>query len=131
MGGFITETFLVAHPDRALSGTLAGSGWLRDGSADQKVISVLGKDGQPSNLCFASVAKLALTEKDAKAIEVPVMMIIGDKDDLKKKYVEPMTELHKDWPVIDVKDANHISCVAKTQFKDELAAWLKKNKQKE
>lgn len=127
MGGFITAKFLAAHPDRALSGTLAGSGWLREGSVEQKFIAAVGKDGQPANLCFQSVAKLALTEKEAKDISVPVLMIIGDKDDLKKKYVDPLAELHKDWPVVDVKDANHISCVGKTQFKEELAAWLKKN----
>jgi hypothetical protein len=32
-----------------------------------------------------------------------------------------------DWPVTEIKNANHLTCIFKPQFKDEIAAWLKKN----
>src|SRR5215471_9485825 len=32
MGGIITAKFLAKHPSRALSGTICGAGWLREGS---------------------------------------------------------------------------------------------------
>jgi hypothetical protein len=33
----------------------------------------------------------------------------------------------KDWPVVEIKGANHISCIFKQQFREAIAAWLKKN----
>jgi pimeloyl-ACP methyl ester carboxylesterase len=127
MGGFIAAKFISKHPDRVLSGTLCGSGWLRDGSVEQKVFAAGGKDKKPAGLCFQSVAKLALTEDEIKKIKVPVTLLIGEKDVLKLAYVDPLAKLRKDWPVVEIKDGDHISCVAKEQFRDEIAVWLRKN----
>jgi pimeloyl-ACP methyl ester carboxylesterase len=127
MGGIITAKFLAKHPDRALSGTLGGAGWLREGSLEQKIFAAGGKDGKPVGLCFQSLSKLALTEKEIKSIRVPVAMLIGERDGLKKLYVDPLQKVRKDWPVIEIKDANHITCILKPQFREEIAAWLKKN----
>jgi hypothetical protein len=33
----------------------------------------------------------------------------------------------KVWPVIEIEGANHMTCILKPQFRDELAAWLKKH----
>ena len=54
-------------------------------------------------------------------------MLIGDKDGVKKLYVEPLGKVRKDWPVIEIKDADHITCILKRQFQEEIAAWLRKN----
>jgi hypothetical protein len=54
--------------------------------------------------------------------------LVGDKDNLiKKLYVEPLQQVRKDWSVIEIKDANHINCILKPQFREEIAGWLKKN----
>ena len=29
--------------------------------------------------------------------------------------------------MVEIKGANHISCILKPQFREEIAAWLKKN----
>jgi hypothetical protein len=29
-----------------------------------------------------------------------------------------------DWPVIEIKDAGHLNCIVKPQFKDDLKKWL-------
>jgi pimeloyl-ACP methyl ester carboxylesterase len=130
MGGIIAANFLAKHPDRALSGTLCGSGWLREGGAEQKAFAAGGKDGKPAGLCFQSLAKLALTEKEIKSIEVPVCMIIGDKDGLKKLYVDPLRKVRKDWPVVEVPDGDHVTCILRPRFREEIATWLRKNPQK-
>jgi hypothetical protein len=53
---------------------------------------------------------------------------LGAKDDLiKKLYVDPVEKVCPSWPVIEIKDANHITCIMKRQFQEEIAAWLKKN----
>ncbi len=130
MGGIITANFLVKHPDRALSGTLGGMGWLRDGSFEQKFFAAGGKDGKPVGVCFRSLAKLALTEEEVKSIRVPVVVLFGDKDFLRKGYVEPLQRVRKDWPVIDIRDADHISCILRPQFREEIQKWLAKQTQR-
>lgn len=54
--------------------------------------------------------------------------MVGEKDDLiKRLYVTPLEKVRSDWPVVEIKDANHISCVVKTQFQDEIVAALKRH----
>jgi pimeloyl-ACP methyl ester carboxylesterase len=106
-------------------------GWLKAGSGAQSWFAQIGKNDRNAKahaLCGRSLAKLALTEEEIKSIRVPVTVLFGDEDNLiKKLYVEPLRDVRKDWPVIEIKSANHISCVMKPQFREEIAAWLKKN----
>jgi pimeloyl-ACP methyl ester carboxylesterase len=127
MGGVITAKFLVKHPDRVLSGTLGGMGWLREGSVEQQLFAAGGKDGKPVGVCFRSLARLALTEKEIKSIRAPVVILFGEKDFLKKGYVEPLQKLRKDWQVIEIKDGDHVSCILKPQFREEIHKWLTRN----
>lgn len=53
-----------------------------------------------------------------------MLVLIGNRDFLKKGYVEPLQRVRKDWRVIDVKDADHISCILRPQFKEEIHKWL-------
>jgi pimeloyl-ACP methyl ester carboxylesterase len=124
MGGIVTAKLLAKHPERALSGTLGGAGWLREGSVEQKLFTEGGKDGKPVGICFRSLAKLALTEEEIKSIRVPVTILFGADDGLKKLYAAPLQTVRKDWPVIEIKDANHISCILRPQFKEEIQKWL-------
>jgi pimeloyl-ACP methyl ester carboxylesterase len=130
MGGIITAKLLAKHPDRALSGTLGGMGWLREGSLEQQFFAGGGKDGKPVGVCFRSLAKLALTEEEIRSIRAPVLILFGDNDLLKKGYVEPLARVRKDWPVIEIKDADHISCILRPQFKEEIQKWLAKQAQR-
>jgi len=131
MGGIIAANFIAKHPNRVLSGTLGGMGWLKVGSAAQFGFAQIGKkdsDAKAHVLCGRSLAKLALSEEEIKSIRVPVVVLVGDEDNLiKKLYVEPLKPVRKDWPVIEIKNANHISCIMKPQFREEIATWLKKN----
>jgi pimeloyl-ACP methyl ester carboxylesterase len=131
MGGIIAAYFIAKHPDRVLSGTLSGMGWLKVGGIGQMGFARIGKndpDAKALIICGRSLAKLALTEDEIKSIRVPVTVLVGDQDGLiRKLYVEPLREVRKDWPVTEIKDANHLTCVLKEQFREEIAAWLKKN----
>jgi len=130
MGGIITAKLLAKHPDRVLSATLGGMGWLREGSLEQKLFAGGGKEDKPVGVCFRSLAKLALTEEQIKSIRVPVLILFGDRDFLKKGYVEPLERVRKDWQVIDIKDADHLSCILRPQFKEEIQKWLAKQAQR-
>jgi pimeloyl-ACP methyl ester carboxylesterase len=130
MGGIIAANFLVKHPDRALSGTLCGMGWLKKGGLAEWGFARIGK-GDPNAkalaVCGRSLARLALTEAEIKSIRVPVAVLYGDRDDLVKKlYLEPLRKARKDWPVIEIRGADHLSCPFKPQFREALATWLRK-----
>ena len=131
MGGIIAGNFIARHPDRVLSGMLGGMGWLKEGDVAQSWFAQIGKNDPNATalaICGRSLAKLALTEEEIKSIEVPVAVLVGDKDDLiRKLYVDPLQKVRKDWPVIEIKDGNHLTCIIRPQFREEIAAWLKKN----
>ena len=87
----------------------------------------MGRDGRnhPAGICGRTIARLALTEEEIKAIKVPISIIVGDEDRLiQKLYVEPLQAVRKDWPVVEIKGANHLSCVAKPEFREEIAKRL-------
>jgi pimeloyl-ACP methyl ester carboxylesterase len=132
MGGIIAGNFLAKHPDRVLSGTICGMGWLKTGGLGQRGFEQIGKNDPNARalaICGRSLAKLALTEDEIKSIEKPVAVMVGDDDKLiHRLYVEPLQRTRPDWPVVSIDKANHISCIMKPQFRDELASWLKKQK---
>lgn len=127
MGGIITAKLLAKHPDRVLSGTLGGMGWLQDGVAQFGFAGLAKNATDAKGVCFRSLAKLALTETEIKSIKVPVTVLVGERDDLiKKLYVEPLKPLRKDWPVVEIKGGDHITCIIQPQFKEEIDKWLAK-----
>jgi pimeloyl-ACP methyl ester carboxylesterase len=126
MGGMITMKLLTTHPERVKSAVLGGMGWLREGSPLQNFWEELPERkgrGTPS-ACARSFGALAVTEAQVKAIHVPVKIVVGDRDPVRKLYVEPLEAVRQDWPVSLVPDAGHINCIAKPAFKDNLRKWL-------
>jgi pimeloyl-ACP methyl ester carboxylesterase len=125
LGGAITMKFMAKHPDRVLSGTVCGMGWLKDPSP---ILQRVWDDMKAPSGTRGSFGKLFLTEAELKKIDVPVKVIVGGKDDLVKGlYVDPLRRVRKDWPVVEIEKANHFDCILKPQFRDEIVAWVKKN----
>jgi pimeloyl-ACP methyl ester carboxylesterase len=127
LGGMVTAKFLVQHPQRAISGTLGGMGWLQQGSGLQHVWTRMGNrqgPGTPPEFLKA-VGQLAITEQELRDIKVPVKVLIGENDPVKRLYVEPLRKARPDWPVVEITDAGHLSCVAKEQFRTELVSWIR------
>jgi pimeloyl-ACP methyl ester carboxylesterase len=128
LGGIIVAKVLERHPDRCLSGTLGGMGWFKEGSMQQKMFEKM-KGGKVPPACFQNLGKLALTEEELRKIKAPVKIIVGSKDPCKKMYVAPCVKVRTDWPVAEIEGAGHINCIMKEEFRDEIAQWLRKNKQ--
>ena len=129
LGGMVAVKLMARHPDRVLSGTVGGMGWLRDGSALQKVWEKIpAREGGRTPAAFVqSIGKLAVSEEELKKIDVPVKVLVGDRDPVKRLYVTPLQQVRKDWPVVEIEDAGHITCILKKQFREELAGWVRKN----
>jgi len=128
LGSIVAAKLLAKHPDRVLSGTLAGMGWLRNGGFAQKVFEHFRQIADNAiRTCSRTLRKLVLTKKEVESIRVPVIIIVGERDEVvKKHYVQPLRAVRKDWRVINIRHANHLSCRNKPQFKEEIAKWLAK-----
>src|SRR5260221_4161393 len=130
MGGMIAMKLLVLHPDRVQSALLGGMGWLRQGSPLQEFWRDLppprgGGRGHASAVA-RSLGELAVSEAEVRAIKLPVEVVAGDRDPVKRLYVDPLMTIRPDWPLVVIPDAGHITCVAKPQFRDAVAAWLER-----
>jgi len=126
----VTVKLLATHPDRVASAVVGGMGWFQDGSALQKVWDVIPAKGVITPPAFVrSVGKLAVTEDELKKIDVPTEVIVGDKDPIKKLFVVPLEGVRKEWPVVEIRDAGHLTCPFKDQFREAIEAWLKKQTQ--
>jgi pimeloyl-ACP methyl ester carboxylesterase len=126
MGGMVTMKLITRHPERVLSATLGGMGWLREGTALQRIWGRLPADegSRTPAACVHSLGALAVNEDEVKAIKIPVQVLIGDRDPVRPLYVEPLERARPDWPVIVIENAGHINGFLKPQFKDEIWKWL-------
>jgi pimeloyl-ACP methyl ester carboxylesterase len=124
MGGMVALKLIAEHPERVISGTLGGAGWLREDSILQKIWAHMRTPGA------RSITELALTADQLKAIRIPVEILVGDRDPMKKLYVEPLESVRSDWRVIEIEGAGHLNCIFKKQFIDEIEKWLDMNRLK-
>lgn len=124
MGGLVALKLIADHPERVLSGTLGGMGVLLQGGWLQKIWAHM------RSVSHGGVSELALTEDQLKSIKTPVEMIVGDRDPMRKLYVDPLAKLRPDWKVIEIQDAGHLNCIFKKQFFDAIETWLNQNRQK-
>jgi alpha-beta hydrolase superfamily lysophospholipase len=118
MGAMIAMKLAVTHPDHVSQLVLCGMGW-------QKAAAPLRSswEGVKTNqfnvppACARSLRDLAVTEAEIKAVNIPVAMIVGDRDPAREWYVEPAHRVRPDWPIHLIADANHLNCPGKREFK--------------
>ncbi len=122
MGGMIGMKLAVLHPERVKGLILGGMGWLKEGGLQQEFWAGVStkNQGRESALqaCAKGFSKLAVTEAEVKSLTMPAAIIIGEKDPVKRLYVEPLETIRPDWPVTVVPGAGHIICVIKPEFKE-------------
>ena len=124
MGGMVALKLIAEHPDRVLSGTLGGMGWLPEDSFLQKIWAHM------RSVSARGVSELALTETELKSVRVPVEILVGDRDPMRQLYVVRLQKVRGDWSVVEIQNAGHLNCIFKKQFIDELEKWLDLNRRK-
>jgi pimeloyl-ACP methyl ester carboxylesterase len=123
MGGMITMKMLVHHPERVRSAVVGGMGWMRE----FPVLSWLPTSTNALQACVKGFGQLLVTPDQIRAIKTPFSVVIGDRDPLREGMVEPLQQLRPDVPVRIIRNAGHIDCCVKPQFKTELKAFLDKH----
>lgn len=126
MGGMIAMKLLATHPDRVRSAVLGGMGWMREGGALSRVWELAkgtGDLGAPEE-CVRSLGRLAVSEEEVRAIQVPVLVLVGDRDPVRRLYVDPLARVRPDWPIEIVEGAGHMNCVASPEFAERIEAFL-------
>ena len=126
LGGMVALKFIATHPDRVISATIGGMGWLREGGRLQEMWGRMPvRQGSRTPAAFVhGISKLALTEGELRAIRAPVIVLVGDRDPVKRLYVSPLRTVRRDWPVVEIRDAGHLNCIVKKQFADEIVTWV-------
>lgn len=127
MGGMIGLKLAVMHPDRVTSLVLAGMGWPRNTArADEFWENIGGRSNDVPAACMHGITQLTETEDEIKSVNVPVTVIVGDRDICRYIYVEPLQRARPDWPVHVIAGAGHANCVFKPEFTTQLEAALEK-----
>ena len=128
LGGMIAVKLLVLHPDRVKSGLIGGMGWFRAGSPIQKFWErIPNRENQKVPSAFLqTVGQFAVTEEELKRIAVPAEVLVGDRDPVKQLYVVALRRGRPDWPVVEIQGAGHINCILKPEFRNQIAAWVRK-----
>jgi pimeloyl-ACP methyl ester carboxylesterase len=126
LGGMITLKLLALHPERVSSAVLGGMGWLRSDTQLQHLWEEAKgrRNAKVPAACIRAIATLAVTEGELKAVRVPVTIIVGERDPCRRLYVEPLLQVRPDWAVHVIRDAGHINCVTRPEFKTQLEAAL-------
>lgn len=126
MGGMVAMNLLVRHPDRVHKAVVGGMGWMRQGSFLAKSWERMQprEGSRTPSVCIQSLGKLALTEDEVKSIRTPVLILVGDRDPVKRMYVAPLQRVQPGWQVIEIADAGHLTCIMKQQFSDAIVDWL-------
>ena len=126
MGGMIAMKLAVTHPERVSTLVLGGMGWHKADAPMNRFWEIVNGQGRGSVpiACIHGFPALAVNEAEIKAIKLPVTIVVGDRDPTRRMYVEPLRAVRPDFPEHVIAGAGHLNCVAKPEFKIEVAAAL-------
>jgi hypothetical protein len=126
MGGMIVMKMLAMHPKRIRSAAICGMGWVNAADESNRKFSANKNQSRYAD-SINQFGELSITEEELKAIEVPMVIIVGDQDGLYDRRVKPMVAVREDVPVVLIEGANHSSCIFDDNFRDTVRETIDKH----
>lgn len=129
MGGMIALRMAVDHPERVRSAAITGMGWTRDDEGTkQRFARPRDEDRAPTNpayrAAYVKFGDLGISKEQLRAIQVPMITIVGSADGLYQSSVQPLREVRPDVPLVLIDGASHMTAPMKPEFRDALARWI-------
>ncbi|MEW6278992.1 MAG: alpha/beta fold hydrolase [Candidatus Eremiobacterota bacterium] len=125
MGGMIALKFTVLHPERVERLVLGGMGMLEQGTPLQRFWKALRpRRSAVPVACLQGFSQLAVTREEVQGLNMPVSVIVGEKDPCRELYVDKLVSVRPSTPVTVIPEAGHITCLVKPKFRSALVADL-------
>lgn len=124
MGGMMTLKLAAVAPERMLSGVVGGMGWSPKG---QPIAEREGANARNAAVraCARGFPELGVTRQELLAMKVPLTVVIGADDPL-KRTVDPLHKARPDIPVVEIDGANHITCVFRPELRQAIVDCIDK-----
>ena len=125
MGGLIVFKMAAMRPERMNSGIIVDVGWIKAGSEHAKEFQN-PPDRIPKGAlgdCFRGMREFMLTADQIKAVEVPLLFLLAEKD-VWAESEKPLKSIRSDLGIIIIEEANHGSVMFKPKFKEAFKAFI-------
>ena len=123
MGGMITIKLTTMFPERVISATVGGMGWIEAGSEDAASFADTENDTRyrPSVQDFG---EFETTAEEMKNFPRPVQVIIGTDDTGQIMRTDKWLEIVPDLDIHYVEGANHGDCVQREEFREQIRKFI-------
>ncbi len=125
MGGLIVFKMADMRPERMRSGVIVDVGWIKACSEHAKEFHN-PPDRIPKGAlgdCFRGMREFMLTADQNKAVEVPLLFLLAEKD-VWAASEKPLKSIRSDLEIIIIEEANHGSVMFKPKFKEAFKAFI-------
>jgi pimeloyl-ACP methyl ester carboxylesterase len=123
MGGMITLKVLALHPERVRSAVIGGMGWIELPAEGLPALSSQTEQ-KPLEACGQAFPDLGITRDQLAEITRPMIVVIGTDDGLLGRCVDPLRKVRPDVPVVEIAEANHVTCIFRPQFRQAILDYL-------
>jgi len=123
MGGMITLKVLALHPERVRSAVIGGMGWI-ELPADDLSTQSSAAELKPLEACAQAFPDLGITRDQLAEIKRPMIVVIGSDDGLLGRRVDPLRKVRRDVPIVEIAEANHVTCIFRPQFRQAILDFL-------
>lgn len=124
MGGMITMKLAAVAPQRMHSAVIGGMGWTPLGPIMPERIEGERERSAALRACARAFPDLGVTREELEAIQVPMIVVIGVDDGLLESRVKPLSEVRPEIRIIEIPEANHISCIFRPAFRESIKEFL-------
>lgn len=124
MGGMITMKLATVAPQRMYSAVIGGMGWMPRGSILPERADEKQERSAALRACARAFPDLGITQEELFAIRIPMIVVIGLEDGLLESRVKPLSASRPDIRVVEIPDANHISCLFRPAFRESIKEFL-------